>query len=416
MEHAAPLAPSVIADDRLRPLSRAELERYRRNALVPQVGVTGQQRVRAARVLLVGAGGLGSPAALYLAAAGTGTLGVVDDDVVDVSNLQRQVVHTTAAVGAPKADSAAAAVRALNPDVEVVIHRERLTAANALGLLEGWDVVVDGSDNFSTRYLVNDACVMLGLPLVHGAVLGLNGQVGVFDAARGPCYRCLHPAPPPPGSVPSCAQAGVLGVLPGVIGSMQAAEALKLVIGGARPLIGRLVLLDVWGGSVRELTVSRNPACPVCGEHPSITTLADAPGAGSCATAPGRRADSTDPTSAPGTGVALVTPARLKELLEAPEPLALLDVRQEVEVALDPLHGARNIPLGQVVDRAGELDAGRTTVVVCASGLRSAQAVQALREAGYPGELLSLAGGARAYQPAQARLARGRATSRAAGT
>ena len=396
MEHAVPL-PSVIADDRLRPLTRAELERYRRNALVPQVGVTGQQRVRAARVLLVGAGGLGSPAALYLAAAGTGTLGVVDDDVVDVSNLQRQVVHTTAAVGAPKADSAAAAVRALNPDVEVVIHRERLTAANALGLLEGWDVVVDGSDNFPTRYLVNDACVLLGLPLVHGAVLGLNGQVGVFDAARGPCYRCLHPAPPPPGSVPSCAQAGVLGVLPGVIGSMQAAEALKLVIGGARPLIGRLVLLDVWGGSVRELTVSRNPACPVCGEHPSITTLTDAPGAGSCATTPGRRADSTDPTSAPGTGVALVTPARLKELLEAPEPLALLDVREEVEVALDPFPGARNIPLGQVVDRAGELDAGRTTVVVCASGLRSAQAVQALREAGYPGELLSLAGGARAY-------------------
>ena len=401
MEHAAPLAPSVIADDRLRPLSRAELERYRRNALVPQVGVTGQQRVRAARVLLVGAGGLGSPAALYLAAAGTGTLGVVDDDVVDVSNLQRQVVHTTAAVGAPKADSAAAAVRALNPDVEVVIHRERLTAANALGLLEGWDVVVDGSDNFPTRYLVNDACVMLGLPLVHGAVLGLNGQVGVFDAARGPCYRCLHPAPPPPGSVPSCAQAGVLGVLPGVIGSMQAAEALKLVIGGARPLIGRLVLLDVWGGSVRELTVSRNPACPVCGEHPSITTLADAPGAGSCATAPGRRADSTDPTSAPGTGVASVTPARLKELLEAPGPPALLDVRQEVEVALDPFPGARNIPLGQVVDRTGELDAGRTTVVVCASGLRSAQAVQALREAGYPGELLSLAGGARAWTPAR---------------
>ena len=396
MEHAGPL-PSVIADDRLRPLTRAELERYRRNALVPQVGVTGQQRVRAARVLLVGAGGLGSPAALYLAAAGTGTLGVVDDDVVDVSNLQRQVVHTTAAVGAPKADSAAAAVRALNPDVEVVIHRERLTAANALGLLEGWDVVVDGSDNFSTRYLVNDACVMLGLPLVHGAVLGLNGQVGVFDAARGPCYRCLHPAPPPPGSVPSCAQAGVLGVLPGVVGSMQAAEALKLVIGGARPLIGRLVLLDVWGGSVRELTVSRNPACPVCGEHPSITTLADAPGAGSCTDAPGRRAGSTGATSAPGTGVALVTPARLKELLEAPGPPALLDVREEVEVALDPFPGARNIPLGQVVDHAGELDAGRTTVVVCASGLRSAQAVQALREAGYPGELLSLAGGARAY-------------------
>ena len=205
---------SVIADERLRPLSRDELERYHRNALVPQVGVVGQQRIRAARILLIGAGGLGAPAALYLAAAGVGTIGLIDDDDVDLTNLQRQVIHTSAAVGRPKVDSAAEAIRDLNPDVGVVTHRIRLTAENALDLLGGWDVIIDGTDNFPTRYLVNDASVMLGLPLVHGAVLGFDGQVGVFDARRGPCYRCLHPTPPPPGSVPSCAEAGVLGGAP----------------------------------------------------------------------------------------------------------------------------------------------------------------------------------------------------------
>ena len=257
---------SVIAEERLRPLSRDELERYHRNALVPQVGLVGQQRIRASRVLLIGAGGLGAPAALYLAAAGVGTIGLIDDDNVDVSNLQRQVIHATAAVGRPKVDSAAEAIRALNPDVEVVAHRTRLTADNARDLLGGWDVVIDGTDNFPTRYLVNDATVMLGLPLVHGAVLGFNGQVGVFDARRGPCYRCLHPTPPPAGSVPSCAEAGVLGVLPGIIGTMQAAEALKLIVGGAQPLIGRMVLLNAWSGRGGELPVDKNPACPVCGD------------------------------------------------------------------------------------------------------------------------------------------------------
>ena len=262
---------SVIADERLRPLSRDELERYHRNALVPQVGVVGQQRIRAARILLIGAGGLGAPAALYLAAAGVGTIGLIDDDDVDLTNLQRQVIHTSAAVGRPKVDSAAEAIRDLNPDVEVVAHRIRLIAENALDLLGGWDVIIDGTDNFPTRYLVNDASVMLGLPLVHGAVLGFDGQVGVFDARRGPCYRCLHPTPPPAGSVPSCAEAGVLGVLPGIIGTMQAAEALKLIIGGAQPLLGRLALLDVWGARLREIPVAKNPACPVCGAGLLIT-------------------------------------------------------------------------------------------------------------------------------------------------
>ena len=391
---------SVIADERLRPLSRDELERYHRNALVPQVGVVGQQRIRAARVLLIGAGGLGAPAALYLAAAGVGAIGLIDDDDVDVSNLQRQVIHTSAAVGRPKVDSAAAAIRALNPDVEVIPHRTRLTAENALGLLDGWDVVIDGTDNFPTRYLVNDASVMLGLPLVHGAVLGFNGQVGVFDAQRGPCYRCLHPAPPPAGSVPSCAEAGVLGVLPGIIGTMQAAEALKLVIGGGQPLLGRLALLDAWGAHLREIPVAKNPACPVCGENPSITALVTE--ADTCVIPRTPEADTQpqEPGSggeALGAGVGVVSAAELRRLLEGDVPPALLDVREDIEVALEPMAGARHIPLREVVVRMGELDASRLTVVVCAAGVRSVRAIEALRAAGYAGRLLSLDGGVRAW-------------------
>ena len=414
---------SVIAEDRLRPLSRDELERYHRNALVPQVGLVGQQRIRASRVLLIGAGGLGAPAALYLAAAGVGTIGLIDDDNVDVSNLQRQVIHATAAVGRPKVDSAAEAIRALNPDVEVIAHRTRLTADNARGLLGGWDVVIDGTDNFPTRYLVNDATVMLGLPLVHGAVLGFNGQVGVFDARRGPCYRCLHPAPPPAGSVPSCAEAGVLGVLPGIIGTMQAAEALKLVIGGGQPLLGRLALLDAWGAHLREIPVAKNPDCPVCGENPSITTLvtetdscviprpfeADtqtqepSSGGESCQqvggseSGPAASAQAQGAGEALGAGVGVVSAAELRRLLEGDVPPALLDVREDIEVALEPMEGALHIPLREVVARMDELDGDRPTVVVCAAGVRSARAIEALKAAGYPGRLLNLEGGMRTW-------------------
>ncbi len=414
---------SVIAEERLRPLSRDELERYHRNALVPQVGLVGQQRIRASRILLIGAGGLGAPAALYLAAAGVGTIGLIDDDDVDVSNLQRQVIHATAAVGRPKVDSAAEAIRALNPDVEVVAHRTRLTADNARELLGGWDVVIDGTDNFPTRYLVNDAAVMLGLPLVHGAVLGFNGQVGVFDARRGPCYRCLHPAPPPAGSVPSCAEAGVLGVLPGIVGTMQAAEALKLVIGGGQPLLGRLAMLDAWGAHLREIPVAKNPVCPVCGENPSITTLVTE--AGACALPrtpeaeaqpqePGgdsrQQSGSFEPGSAAasriqgdgevlgsGAGVGTVSAAELRRLLEGVEPPALLDVREDIEVALEPMEGALHIPLREVAARMGELDPSRPTVVVCAAGVRSVRAIEALRAAGYSGRLLNLEGGMRSW-------------------
>ena len=415
---------SVIAEERLRPLSRDELERYHRNALVPQVGLAGQQRIRASRILLIGAGGLGAPAALYLAAAGVGTIGLIDDDDVDVSNLQRQVIHATVAVGRPKVDSAAEAIRALNPDVEVVAHRTRLTTDNARDLLGGWDVVIDGTDNFPTRYLVNDAAVMLGLPLVHGAVLGFNGQVGVFDARRGPCYRCLHPAPPPAGSVPSCAEAGVLGVLPGIIGTMQAAEALKLVIGGGQPLLGRLAMLDAWGARLREIPVAKNLACPVCGENPSITTLvteADAcvsprapmadtqpqepdSGGDSCQQVGGSESGPAASPQAQGVGEALgaagvgvVSAAELRRLLESDVPPALLDVREDIEVALDPLEGALHIPLREVAARMGELDPSLPTVVVCAAGVRSVRAIEALKAAGYTGWLASLDGGMRAW-------------------
>lgn len=257
--------PSVISDDRLRPLGPAEQARYSRNTAV--VGSRGQERIRAARVLLVGAGGLGSVAALYLAAAGVGVLGLIDPDVVEISNLQRQIIHTTAAVGRPKTDSARWSVEALNPDVKVVSDPVRVTGDNVRDMLRGWDVVVDGTDSLVARYVLGDACVELDLPLVHGAVLGTHGQVSVFHAAHGPCYRCLRPEPPPEGSFPSGVEAGVLGVLPGTIGAMQAAEALKLIVGGGLPLIGRMLVLDAWGGRVDELVLRKNPDCPTCGHR-----------------------------------------------------------------------------------------------------------------------------------------------------
>lgn len=382
---------SVVAPERLVPLTEAERVRYSRNMLVPGIGVRGQQRIRAARVLVVGAGGLGSAALLYLAAAGVGTLGVIDNDAVDVSNLQRQVIHTTGRVGTAKVDSAHQAIRALNPDVNVVTHRRRLTAANALQVLAGYDVVLDGSDNFPTRYLVNDACVMTGVPLVHGAVLRFDGQVGVFDARQGPCYRCLHPEPPPAGSVVSCAHGGVLGVLPGLVGTMQAAEALKLIVGGAEPLVGRLLLIDAWGARVRELPVQRNPECAVCGGAPTMTDLED--NGRACGAGP-------QPTNEEDQ-MREISTVQLRERLAAGErpgeEFTLLDVRQADEIAERPMPGALHIPLGEVVERMGELDATRETVVVCAAGVRSAKAIEALTAAGYTGALTNLAGGVRAW-------------------
>ncbi|MDO4900355.1 molybdopterin-synthase adenylyltransferase MoeB [Actinomyces sp.] len=386
--------PSLIDDARLRPLTAAEQQRYSRNALVPQVSGRGQQRIRAARILVVGAGALGSPAVLYLAAAGVGMLGIIDDDDVTISNLQRQVLHPTAAAGRPKVDSAREAVAALNPDIEVITHRQALTSANAMELLRGWDVVIDGTDNFPTRYLLGDACVLLGVPLVHGAVLRFDGQVTVFDTRRGPCYRCVHPKPPDAGAVPSCAEAGVLGVLPGIIGAIQAAEALKLVIGGARPLIGRMLLVNAWEGHGVELPIRKNPDCPLCGTQPTITGLVDYEAL--CGARP-----LTPITQAEESNMNTITAEGLRERIAAGElpgqAYTLLDVREPHEVELEAIDGAVHIPLDQVARRLGELDSSRELIVYCAGGVRSARAIEALERAGYAGTMTNLEGGINAW-------------------
>ena len=392
----------MIDFERLRPLSAADKRRYSRNMLIPEVGLVGQQRIRAARVLLVGAGALGSPAALYLAAAGVGCLGIVDDDVVDVSNLQRQVIHTTPGVGRPKTESTRHAVEALNPDVEIVTHRTALTSANALELLTGWDVVIDGTDNFPTRYLLNDACVMLGIPLVHGAVFRSDGQVTIFDAQYGPCYRCVHPTPPDPGTVPSCAEGGVLGVMPGIVGTMQAAEALKLIVGGAQPLIGRMVLFNAWKGRGSELPVAKNPACPVCGDEPTITELIDYEAF--CGTRPREDTPGGGNDILKGRAMNEITATELRPRIAAGQmpggTYTLLDVRKPNEVEIDAIDGSLRIPLGEVVERMEELDPSRETIVHCAAGMRSARAIEALTAAGYTGTLTNLAGGMKAWNEA----------------
>ena len=365
-------------------LSHPELLRYSRHLLLPEVGIDGQRKLRAARVLLIGAGGLGSPAALYLAAAGIGTLGVVEFDLVDATNLQRQIAHGTGAVGRPKLESLSARLKDLNPYVTVEPYPERLTSANALDILRRFDVVVDGSDNFPTRYLVNDACVMLGKPLVYGAILRFDGQVSVFDARHGPCYRCLYADPPPPGMVPSCAEGGVLGVLPGVIGSLQALEALKLVLGVGEPLFGRLVLFDALRTRFRELALIRDPDCPVCGSHPSITELIDYEAFCGIGAAP-----------APEAGTE-ISAAELSEALRREPHPVLLDVREPHEWEIAHIEGAALIPLGQLPARLRELDAHAEFVTYCHHGMRSMQALQLLRGAGF-GRVRSLAGGIDAW-------------------
>lgn len=351
--------------------SPAELLRYARHLALPGVGEAGQARLKAARVLLVGAGGLGSPAALYLAAAGVGTIGLVDDDRVDVSNLQRQVLHGTAAVGSSKVESAAARLQDLNPGVTLRRHATRLTAANALEILRDYDVVIDGSDNFPTRYLVNDACVLLGKPDVYGAILRFEGQVSVFGKG-GPCYRCLYREPPPPHLVPSCEEAGVLGVLPGIIGSIQALEAMKLILAVGEPLVGRLLLFDGLKLVTRELQLSRDPECPVCGEHPTVTQLIDYEAF--CNGKPAAAETAGD------TELSVVELARLRETAVAPQ---IVDVREPWEWSLAHLEGVRRIPLRELSRRLAELDPRAETVTLCHHGIRSARAAAILREAGF---------------------------------
>lgn len=372
-------------------LSRPELARYSRHLALEEVGVEGQRRLKAARVLVVGAGGLGSPVALYLAAAGVGTIGLVDFDEVDATNLQRQILYGVSDLGRPKTEAATARLADLNPYVSVVRHDGRLTRESALDVVAGYDVVVDGTDNFPTRYLVNDACVLLGKPYVYGSILRFEGQVSVFWGERGPCYRCLFREPPPPGLVPSCAEGGVLGVLPGIIGTLQALEALKLILGRGETLVGRLVLFDALAFQFRELKLRKAADCPICGEHPTITELIDYDFF--CGVGPGAA------PAEPGAELpAELAPAELKARLERGEPLQLVDVREpyEWDIASLAAYGARLIPLAELGRRLDELDPERDVVVYCLSGSRSAAASRRLRESGFQ-RVANLAGGIRAW-------------------
>jgi sulfur-carrier protein adenylyltransferase/sulfurtransferase len=360
-------------------LSREELLRYSRHLILPDVALDGQRRIKAARVLLVGAGGLGSPAALYLAAAGVGTLGLVDFDVVDVTNLQRQVLHGTSDIGRSKLESARERIADLNPHVNVETHETRLTSENALEILGRYDIIVDGTDNFATRYLTNDACVMLGKPNVYGSIFRFDGQASVFAMPDGPCYRCLFPTPPPPGLVPSCAEGGVLGVLPGLVGTIQATETLKLILGAGDSLVGRLLLIDAMGMRFHTVRVPRDPACPACGTR-EITSLIDYDEY--CGN-PGEIDMHDD--------VRDVTPRELAERLDRQDDFELIDVREPYEWQIGRIPGARLIPLGRLAGEMSSLDSTRDIVVYCRSGVRSADATRQLQAAGF--RAANLAGG-----------------------
>jgi adenylyltransferase/sulfurtransferase len=355
--------------------------RYARHHLLPEVGPEGQARLGAARVLCVGAGGLGSPLSMYLAAAGVGTLGLVDGDVVELTNLQRQLLYGTRDVGRRKLTAAAERLADLNPDVAIVPHETRLTAANAGEILAAYDIVVDGTDNFATRYLVNDACVLLGKPNVYGSVLRFAGQVAVFDAARGPCYRCLFPAPPPPGRVPSCAEAGVLGVLPGVIGALQATEAIKLILGIGEPLVGRLLTYDALPMRWHTLRVAKDPACPVCGECPTIREL-------------------TDLVVTCGVPVGSLTAAELRAKRARGERPLVIDVRRADERAAAAIPDTLHLPLDALEQRLGDLSPDVETIVHCHSGVRSRQAAAILAAHGFA-RVLNLEGGILAWQASE---------------
>jgi adenylyltransferase/sulfurtransferase len=363
--------------DELPALSAEEVQRYSRHLIMPEVGVEGQRRLKAARVLCVGAGGLGSPASLYLAAAGVGTLGLVDFDNVDASNLQRQILYSTADVGRPKLAAAAARLGGLNPEVTVTTHETPLTSANALEIVSRYDLVVDGADNFPTRYLVNDACVLTGRPNVYGSIFRFDGQASVFAAPGGPCYRCLYPEPPPPGLVPSCAEGGVLGVLPGIVGTIQAAEAIKLIIGAGESLVGRLLLFDALQMRFRTLALRRDPACPICGDAPTQRALIDYEQF--CGLTPATR-------SAPALPPEFETTVEeLRSRLDRGDAVWILDVREKTEFDICRLPGTTLIPLGELPKRLDEIPQGPGApdiVVHCKMGGRSAKAVALLRERG----------------------------------
>jgi sulfur-carrier protein adenylyltransferase/sulfurtransferase len=352
-------------------LSNEEIARYSRHLIMPEVALDGQKKLKQARVLTIGAGGLGSPLAMYLAAAGIGTIGIVDFDVVDESNLQRQIIHGTSDLGRPKLESAREKIEDINPNVKVETFGEPLSSENALEIFEDFDVIVDGTDNFPTRYLVNDASVLTGKPNVYGSIFRFEGQASVFWAEEGPCYRCLYPEPPPPGLVPSCAEGGVLGILPGAIGTIQATETVKLILGIGEPLIGRILLYDALGMRFREMKLRKDPNCPVCGENPTVTELIDY-----------QEFCGIPQANAQADEVPEITVEELKEKLDNGGSVSILDVREPHEYEVANI-GARLIPLGELPERLIELDKDDALAVHCKTGGRSARAVRLLREAGF---------------------------------
>jgi adenylyltransferase/sulfurtransferase len=369
-------------------LTTEDLSRYARHLILPEVGMEGQQKLKAARVLCVGTGGLGSPLAFYLTAAGIGTLGLVDFDVVDASNLQRQIIHSTKDIGRKKLDSAAEKLNALNPSVRIVKHETMLTSANALEILKDYDIVADGTDNFPTRYLVNDACVLLGKPNVYGSIFRFEGQASVFTTEQGPCYRCLYPEPPPPGLVPSCAEGGVLGIMPGIIGVIQATEVIKLILGKGESLIGRLLLVDALTMKFRELKLHKNPQCPICGSNPTVTRLIDYQHF--CGIVP-----ETPAEKAMKNGIPQLAVKELKRRIDAGEDVYILDVREPYEYRIAQI-GGKLIPQNDVPNRLSEIDRNREVIVQCRSGVRSQQVAEFLKQHGYP-RVVNLAGGILAW-------------------
>ena len=392
----------AIEEVTLPKLSNEEISRYSRHLILPEVGMEGQRKLKAAKVLCVGTGGLGAPLSLYLAAAGVGTLGLVDFDTVDASNLQRQVIHSTATVGKLKVDSAEIMLKGLNPNLNVIKHNVMLTSANALDILKDYDVIADGTDNFQTRYLVNDACVLLGKPNSYASIFRFEGQASIFGAEDGPCYRCLYPEPPPPGLVPSCAEGGVLGILPGLLGVIQATETIKLILGIGEPLIGRLLLVDALGMSFRTLKLRKNPDCPVCGTHPTVTELIDydqfcgiekPKDLGPLEIAQNKAVAE----AAVVDGIPQVSVQTLKKKLDAKENIFVLDVREPHEVPIASI-GAPLIPVGSLAERVSEIASHKNDEVIihCRSGARSQKAALILKEAGFT-NVSNLAGGILAW-------------------
>ncbi|MDR1837166.1 MAG: molybdopterin-synthase adenylyltransferase MoeB [Treponema sp.] len=366
-------------------LTNEEIARYSRHLLLPEIGIEGQRKLKAARVLIVGTGGLGAPLALYLSAAGVGTIGIADFDFVDESNLQRQIIHGTRDVGRPKVASAKDRMKSINPHINVITHNEALTSKNAMEIIADYDIVADGTDNYQTRYLVNDACVFLGKPNVYGSVFQFEGQSSIFYAEKGPCYRCLYPSPPPPGFVPSCAEGGVMGVLPGIVGTIQANEVIKIIVGGGNSLIGRLLIFDAWKMKFRELKLAKEPNCPVCGKDPSIKELIDYEEF--CGL--NRKHDEKP--------IETITATELKARLDNKEEIQLIDIREPHERAIVKFPGAIVMPLGQLQRRINELNPEIDAVFLCKIGQRSILGIRALEEAGYTGKLLNLQDGLNAW-------------------